>query len=63
MLGEAAEVGFGDPGPNAWIGRGQGNADQVAQLTWRSEGSPVVLRGELKAGCLDEPCDALPSFA
>ncbi|HET9031504.1 MAG TPA: hypothetical protein VFN25_01230, partial [Dokdonella sp.] len=32
-----------------------GNADQVAQPSWHSEGSPVVLRGEVKAGCLDQP--------
>ncbi|HET8900082.1 MAG TPA: inorganic phosphate transporter [Rhodanobacteraceae bacterium] len=29
-----------------------GNADEVAQSPWRSDGSPVVLRGEGKAGCL-----------
>ena len=29
-------------------------SDRVAKPSWRSEGSPHVLRGEVKAGCLDE---------
>ena len=38
---------------------GWGPSEQVAQSSWRSEGLPNVLRGEVKAGCLDKPLGAL----
>jgi hypothetical protein len=31
-----------------------GGSDPVAKSSWRSEGSPRVLRSDVKAGCLDE---------
>ena len=35
--------------------KGKGGSEQVAQSSGRSEGSPQVRRGDVKAGCLDEP--------